>query len=121
MGSWLFDWGDDRVMAFEREHGREHQQMLGDFFKGDLTQGVEDFSSVVWHPSAGLDWSPLVFYSPGYLSRKESYQDLTAATFHVMTNLWGYDEDLLEILESRERVCYEDDRTLVRVAEYDLD
>lgn len=92
---------------------------LSDLFVKELEQEPSDFSSVLWHPSAGVDWSAFVFYSKGYLARKESYQDLTPATFHVMTNLAVYDDELMAILESEDRQCFNDGRSRLRIAEFE--
>lgn len=114
-----------------RHMGRDHYEIslkwapdfevsrLSDLFVAELEEEPSDFSSVLWHPSAGVDWSAFVFYSKGYLARKESYQELTPATFHVMTNLGGYADELMAILESEDRQCFNDGRTRLRIAEFE--
>lgn len=96
------------------------EKCLADFFKSDPGNLPSDFRSVVWHPSAGFDFSPLVVFSRAYVERKETLNDLTPATLHIMTCLGFCEERLWECLESPEKILFEDDRTLMRIASYDL-
>lgn len=93
---------------------------LADFFKEDPGTLPTDLNSVAWHPSAGHDFSPLVAYSKGYLCGKEALSDLTPATLHIMTCLACCEEELMEILESEERVLFEDGRTHMRIVNYQM-
>ncbi len=93
---------------------------LAEFFKTDPGDLPSDFSSVVWHPSAGKDFTPIVAYSKGYLGGQEALADLTPATLHVMTCLGGYEEPLMNYLKSEDRVLFEDHQTRVRIASYEM-
>jgi hypothetical protein len=92
---------------------------INDFFKEPLKKPPNDFSSVVWHPSAGMDWRPFVFWSKGYLERKANFSGLTPATLHVMTTMGVYEEQLMEFLESDDRIAWQDDRTMIRLVEFE--
>lgn len=93
---------------------------LSDFFKVDPGNLPTDLSSVVWHPSAGVDFSPIVAYSKGYLGTKEALADLTPATLHVMTCLGMCEEQLMKRLQSEDRILFEDERTRMRIADYEM-
>lgn len=93
---------------------------LDDFFKEPLKRPPGDFSSVVWHPSAGMDWSPFVFWSKGYLTTRRSFSNLTPASLHVMTTMGCYEDKLMEFLESADNIAWQDDRTIIRLTEYEF-
>lgn len=104
-----------------RQLGRNREKSsLADFFKEDPGTFPTDFSSVVWHPSAGHDFSPLVAYARGYLEGKEALSDLTPATLHIMTCLAACEEQLMTLLKSEERVLFEDHRTRMRIVDYQM-
>gem|GEM_PF-2119483 len=97
----------------------EDVNSINDFFKEPMKNPPPNLSSVVWHPSAGRDWRPFVFWSKGYLERKVKFSGLTPATLHVMTTLNCSAKELMEFLESDERVAWQDERTMIRLVEFE--
>lgn len=93
---------------------------FSDFFKCCPSPLPTDFQSVVWHPSAGSDFSPLIVYSRGYLKRKNALTDLTPATLHVMTCMGYCEEPLLECLDDESKILFEDARTRIEITEYQM-
>jgi hypothetical protein len=96
------------------------KQSLSDFFNNRPSLLPSDFQSVVWHPSAGSDFSPLIVYSQGYLQRKEALNDLTPATFHVMTCMGVCEESLLACLDHKDKILFEDDHTRIAITEHQM-
>lgn len=98
----------------------QNGKKLANFIRGNVDGFPDDLGSVVWHPSAGVDFSPLVAFSRGYLESKQAFRELSPATFHVMTCL-GWDEShLMALLESKDRILFEDHLTRIHLVDHQL-
>ena len=97
---------------------------VSDLIKGVDNEAIDipDTTAVCLHASAGLDFRSLVYYSDGYLTSHKEVGNLTRPTCHTYTclPLEADEKELLDILKSDGKLLFEDDRTRVRIKDYQM-